>query len=82
MGDGDYQSTIDEHYYENNHITDNLENNQGENSFNEQGEVVEEATSSSSSNITTTSNNNITVQAGVARAWLKEARKLQAIGAK
>ena len=81
MGDGDYQSTIDEHYYENNHITDNLENNQGENSFNEQGEVVEEATSSSSSNITTTSNNS-TVQAGVARAWLKEARKLQAIGAK
>jgi hypothetical protein len=81
MGDGDYQSTIDENYYENNYTTDNLENNHGENSFNEQGEVVEEATSSSS-NITTNSNNNSTVQAGVARAWLKEARKLQAIGAK
>ena len=81
MGDGAYQSTIDENYYENHHTEDNLENNLVESNFNEQGEIVEEAISSSSSN-TTASSNNSAVQAGVARAWLKEARKLQAIGAK
>ena len=67
-GDGTYQ-TIDGNYYDENYTNypDNTENN-NLNLNEEEGGGGGETLSNT--------------QAGVARAWLKEARKLQAIGAK
>ena len=75
-GTDEYQYSNDQQYGDENSII-GVENNVAQDNSNEES-VVEGTTLSGVGN---TANDN-GVQAGVARAWLKEARKIQAIGAK